>query len=76
MPVLASLPLAAPTTLAVDDGQGNAGDMVVATPASSATSLARGIGLALAGLALVAAAAAVLIWRFKRAPIHHSERDR
>jgi hypothetical protein len=74
--ILASMPLAAPTALSVDGGQRTAGDVVVAPPGSSATSVASRIALALAGLALVGAAASVLLWRFKRAPIHHNEKDR
>ena len=74
VPILASMPLAAPTTLAVDDGQGTASD-VVATADPSATPVAPRIALTLAGLALVGAAASVLLWRLKRAQIHHSERD-
>ncbi len=76
MPVLASIPLAAPTTLSLDGGQRTAGDVVDATPDSSATSAALRIAPALAGLALVGAAASVLLWRFKRGPIRHSEKDR
>ena len=75
-PIPASMALAAPTTLAGDGGQRTASDAVVATPASSATPVARRIALTLAGLALVGAAASVLLWRSRRAPIHQGERDR
>ena len=74
MLIPASMPLSAATAPAVDGSQRTVGDAVVATPKS--TSVASRIALALAGLALVGAAASVLLWRFKRAPIHPGKKDR
>ena len=72
VPILASMPLAAPTTLAVYGSQSTEGDAVVATP--STASVASVIAITLAGLVLIGAAASVLLWRFRRARVTTARR--